>query len=70
MREKGGNRLVPGPVYMVDALQLPNKAPRGSGESLQKCVVWCCPDGTQQLFCWPILVNCLLQTVQLLTVEI
>ncbi|GFX83673.1 hypothetical protein TNCV_349371 [Trichonephila clavipes] len=26
------------------------------GESLQKCVVWHCPDGTQLLFCWPILV--------------
>ncbi|GFY36635.1 hypothetical protein TNCV_28391 [Trichonephila clavipes] len=27
MREKGGNRLVPGPDYMVDALKLPNQAP-------------------------------------------
>ncbi|GFW36357.1 uncharacterized protein TNCV_3712771 [Trichonephila clavipes] len=28
MREKGGNRLVPDPDYMVDALKLPNQAPR------------------------------------------
>ncbi|GFT46930.1 hypothetical protein TNCV_1720441 [Trichonephila clavipes] len=55
MRENGGNRLVPGPDYMVDALKLPNQAPRGSGESLKKCVAWPCPDGTQLLFCWPIL---------------
>ncbi|GFY01158.1 hypothetical protein TNCV_5076251 [Trichonephila clavipes] len=55
MREKGGNRLVPGLDYMVDALKLPNQAPRGSGESLQKCVAWRCPDGTQHIFCWPIL---------------
>ncbi|GFY15513.1 hypothetical protein TNCV_1573241 [Trichonephila clavipes] len=55
MREKGGNHLVPGPYYMVDALKFPNKAPRGSGESLQKCVAWRCPDGTQQLLCLPIL---------------
>ncbi|GFX99991.1 hypothetical protein TNCV_260271 [Trichonephila clavipes] len=55
MREKGDNRLVPGPDYMVDALKLPNQAPRGSGESLQKCVAWRCPDGAQHLFCWPIL---------------
>ncbi|GFV22825.1 hypothetical protein TNCV_4962401 [Trichonephila clavipes] len=54
MREKGGNRLVPNPDHMVDALKLPNQAPRGSGESLQKCVAWHCPDGTQLLFCWPI----------------
>ncbi|GFT47412.1 hypothetical protein TNCV_3749711 [Trichonephila clavipes] len=40
---------------MVDALKLPNQAPRGSGKSLQKCVAWRCPDGTQHLFCWPIL---------------
>ncbi|GFT33117.1 hypothetical protein TNCV_1264781 [Trichonephila clavipes] len=52
---KGGIRLVPGPDYMVDALKLANQAPRGSGESLQKCVVWRCSDGTQHLFCWPIL---------------
>ncbi|GFV21324.1 hypothetical protein TNCV_2370811 [Trichonephila clavipes] len=55
MREKGSNSLVPGPYYIVDALKLPNRAPRGSGESLQKCVAWRCPDGTQHLFCWPIL---------------
>ncbi|GFU69717.1 hypothetical protein TNCV_1221051 [Trichonephila clavipes] len=34
---------------MVDALKLPNQAPRDSGESLQKCVAWRCPDGTQHL---------------------
>ncbi|GFX91609.1 hypothetical protein TNCV_3681951 [Trichonephila clavipes] len=51
MPEKGGNRLVLGPDYMVDALKLPNLAPRVLGESLQKCVVWRCPDGTQHLFC-------------------
>ncbi|GFX50531.1 hypothetical protein TNCV_614601 [Trichonephila clavipes] len=55
MRETGGNRLVPGSYYMVDALKLPNHAFRGSDESLQKCVAWCCPNGTQHLFCWPIL---------------
>ncbi|GFV48099.1 hypothetical protein TNCV_3027831 [Trichonephila clavipes] len=30
MREKGGNRLVKGPDCMVDALKLPNQAPRVS----------------------------------------
>ncbi|GFT17904.1 hypothetical protein TNCV_4910691 [Trichonephila clavipes] len=50
-----GNRLVPGPDYMVDALKLPNQAPRASGESLLTCVAWRCPDGTQHLFCWYIL---------------
>ncbi|GFY36557.1 hypothetical protein TNCV_27621 [Trichonephila clavipes] len=55
MREKDDNRLAPGPDYMMDTLKLPNQALRGSGESLQKCVVWRCPDGTQLLFCWPIL---------------
>ncbi|GFV21310.1 hypothetical protein TNCV_4889051 [Trichonephila clavipes] len=55
MREKGGNRLVPGTDYMVDALKLFNQAPRVSGESLQTCVTWHCPDGTQHLLCWPIL---------------
>ncbi|GFY21416.1 transposable element Tc1 transposase [Trichonephila clavipes] len=49
-------KLVPGPDYTVDALKLPNEAPRGSRESLQKCVAWRCPDETQHLFCWPILV--------------
>ncbi|GFW60493.1 hypothetical protein TNCV_568411 [Trichonephila clavipes] len=39
---------------MVDALKLPNQAPRSSGKSLHKCVAWRCPDGTH-LFCWPIL---------------
>ncbi|GFX34760.1 hypothetical protein TNCV_2514761 [Trichonephila clavipes] len=55
VQEKGGNRFVPGPDYIVDALKLPNQAPRGSEESQQKCVVWRCADGTQHLFCWPIL---------------
>ncbi|GFX14354.1 hypothetical protein TNCV_1768481 [Trichonephila clavipes] len=55
MRVKGGNRLVPVPDYMVDALKLSNKAHRASGESIQTCVAWRCPDGTQRLFCWPIL---------------
>ncbi|GFW75934.1 hypothetical protein TNCV_4431121 [Trichonephila clavipes] len=40
---------------MVDALKLPNHALRVSGESLQTCVAWRCPDGTQHLFCWSIL---------------
>ncbi|GFV63318.1 uncharacterized protein TNCV_1374151 [Trichonephila clavipes] len=34
MRVKRGNRLVPGPDYMVDALKLSNQAPKVSGESL------------------------------------
>ncbi|GFU91221.1 hypothetical protein TNCV_4925511 [Trichonephila clavipes] len=55
MRKKDFNRLVPGPDYIVDALKLPNQVPRGSGESLQKCMAWRCPDGTQHLFCWSIL---------------
>ncbi|GFV15454.1 hypothetical protein TNCV_4834801 [Trichonephila clavipes] len=55
MHEKDGNRLVAGPDYMVDALKLPKQAFRVSGESLQTCVAWCCLDGTQNLFCWPIL---------------
>ncbi|GFX93330.1 hypothetical protein TNCV_151361 [Trichonephila clavipes] len=38
MREKGGNRLVPDPDYMVDALKLPNQSPRVSDESLQTCM--------------------------------
>ncbi|GFU60292.1 hypothetical protein TNCV_3404381 [Trichonephila clavipes] len=40
---------------MVDSLKLSNQAPRVSGESLQTCVIWRCPDRTQHLFCWPIL---------------
>ncbi|GFV16922.1 hypothetical protein TNCV_4365221 [Trichonephila clavipes] len=55
MQEKGGNRLVPGLDHMVDALKLPNQVSRVSGESLQTWVAWRCPDGTQHLFCWPIL---------------
>ncbi|GFW94363.1 hypothetical protein TNCV_1432981 [Trichonephila clavipes] len=55
MREKGSNRLVPGPDYMVDALKLPNQASRVSDKSLLTCVVWRYPDGTQHFFFWPIL---------------
>ncbi|GFV55615.1 hypothetical protein TNCV_1821021 [Trichonephila clavipes] len=55
IRGKGCNLLVPGPDYMVDALKLRKQAPRGHGELLQKYVFWRCPDGTQHLFCWPIL---------------
>ncbi|GFU73223.1 hypothetical protein TNCV_493481 [Trichonephila clavipes] len=55
MREKGVILLVSGPDYMVDALKLTNQAPRFSGESLQLCVAWHCPDGTQHLFCCQIL---------------
>ncbi|GFV91316.1 hypothetical protein TNCV_898331 [Trichonephila clavipes] len=55
MREKGDNCLMPGPDYTVNALKLPKQASRGSGESLKKCVAWRCPDGTQDLLCWPIL---------------
>ncbi|GFV47450.1 hypothetical protein TNCV_4831061 [Trichonephila clavipes] len=33
MRDKGGNRLVLGPNYMVDALKLPNQAPRVSASN-------------------------------------
>ncbi|GFT24148.1 hypothetical protein TNCV_2063941 [Trichonephila clavipes] len=55
MQEKGGDRLVPDPDYMMDALKLPNQGPRVSGESLQTCVAWRCPDRMQHLFCWPIL---------------
>ncbi|GFT59144.1 hypothetical protein TNCV_1542981 [Trichonephila clavipes] len=54
MREKYDNRLVPGLDYMVDALKLPNQAPRVSGESPQTCVAWRCPDEAH-FFCWPIL---------------
>ncbi|GFV68165.1 hypothetical protein TNCV_1874471 [Trichonephila clavipes] len=54
--EKDGNRLVPGPDYMVGVLKLPNQALRVSSESLQACVAWRYPDGIQYLFCWPILV--------------
>ncbi|GFV03729.1 hypothetical protein TNCV_1876771 [Trichonephila clavipes] len=38
MPEKGGNHLVPGPYYMVDALKLPNQALGVPGKSLQTCV--------------------------------
>ncbi|GFW91972.1 hypothetical protein TNCV_2152521 [Trichonephila clavipes] len=55
MREKGGNLLVPGLDCMMDALKLLNEAPGVSGESLQTCVAWRCPDGMQHLCCWRIL---------------
>ncbi|GFX93638.1 hypothetical protein TNCV_1588151 [Trichonephila clavipes] len=35
MREKCGNRLVPGPDYMVEALKLPNQSRRVSAVSGQ-----------------------------------
>ncbi|GFY12589.1 hypothetical protein TNCV_2447801 [Trichonephila clavipes] len=56
MQKKGGNRFVPSPIYMVDALNISNQAPRVSGKSLQTCVAWRCLDGTEDLLCWPILV--------------
>ncbi|GFY02829.1 hypothetical protein TNCV_3507091 [Trichonephila clavipes] len=55
MREKGNNRLVPSPDYLMDALKLSKQAARVSGESLQTCMAWSCPDRAQLLFCWPIL---------------
>ncbi|GFY33043.1 hypothetical protein TNCV_2229941 [Trichonephila clavipes] len=55
MREKGVNHLVPDPDYTVDALKFLNQAHRVSVESLQTCVAWRCSNGTQHLFCWPIL---------------
>ncbi|GFS70634.1 hypothetical protein TNCV_520421 [Trichonephila clavipes] len=54
MQDKDNNRLMPGSDYMVDALKFPNQALEVSGESLQTCVAWHCPDKTQHLFCWPI----------------
>ncbi|GFX90399.1 zinc finger MYM-type protein 1 [Trichonephila clavipes] len=57
----GDNRLVPGLDYLVDTLKLPKQAPRGSGESLQKCVAWRCvlmehnTSSVGQF--WPFLVN-------------
>ncbi|GFV05130.1 hypothetical protein TNCV_223441 [Trichonephila clavipes] len=54
MREKGGNRLVPVPDCMVDALNL-NQALRVSGESIQTCVARRSPDGQQKRCCVPIL---------------
>ncbi|GFS74474.1 hypothetical protein TNCV_458261 [Trichonephila clavipes] len=73
MREKGGNRLEPGPDYMVEALKLPKQTLRVFGESLQTCMAWCCPDGTQHLFCWPILAvsgQSLASNSPVLTIEI
>ncbi|GFV05540.1 hypothetical protein TNCV_227511 [Trichonephila clavipes] len=57
MQEKGGNRLVPGPDYIVDALKFPNQAPRVSVKSLQVCEARRCPDGTHHLFGWSILTT-------------
>ncbi|GFX94303.1 hypothetical protein TNCV_4293481 [Trichonephila clavipes] len=53
---KWGNHLVSGTDYMVNALKLPDQAPRVFSESLQTCVAWRCPDGIQHLFCWHILI--------------
>ncbi|GFU80071.1 hypothetical protein TNCV_579511 [Trichonephila clavipes] len=59
MREKKANRLVSGLDYMVDALKLPNQAPRVPRESIQTCVAWRCPGGTRHLFYWRILaISC------------
>ncbi|GFY10552.1 hypothetical protein TNCV_2193731 [Trichonephila clavipes] len=55
MRVQGGNCLVLGPDYMVDAFKSPNQAPRVSSESLQTCVSWRCPEKKQHYFCWHIL---------------
>ncbi|GFX96629.1 hypothetical protein TNCV_244161 [Trichonephila clavipes] len=55
MREQGGNRLVLGLDYTVDALKFSKEASRVSDESLQTCVDWRCPNETQHLFCWHIL---------------
>ncbi|GFU14147.1 hypothetical protein TNCV_4446971 [Trichonephila clavipes] len=55
MQEKDGNHLVPGLDYMADALKFPNQASSVSGESLQTCVAFRCPDGSQHIFCWSIL---------------
>lgn len=69
MWERGDNLLVPGPEYLVNALNLPSQAPEVSGESLLTCVVLRCPRG-RHLFFWQILANRNLQTIQLLIVEI
>ncbi|GFX75034.1 hypothetical protein TNCV_1846061 [Trichonephila clavipes] len=55
MPEEGGNCLVPCPDYMVDALKLPNQAPRVSGESLRTGVAWCGSDEAQHFFFWSIM---------------
>ncbi|GFV81980.1 hypothetical protein TNCV_3151781 [Trichonephila clavipes] len=55
MQKKVGNCLESGPNYMVDALKLSNQAFRVFDESLQTCVAWRCPDGTQHHFYWTIL---------------
>ncbi|GFV80481.1 hypothetical protein TNCV_2150151 [Trichonephila clavipes] len=73
MREKGNNGLVPSSIYMVEKLKHPNQAPSVSGELLQMCGALRCPDGTQHLFCWPILVapgQSLASKVELLIAEI
>ncbi|GFX74196.1 hypothetical protein TNCV_2912291 [Trichonephila clavipes] len=38
--KKGGDRSVPDPDYMVDALKLPNQAHKFSSESLNARVAW------------------------------
>ncbi|GFS85640.1 hypothetical protein TNCV_1082851 [Trichonephila clavipes] len=53
MREKGGNRLVPGPDYIVDALKLPNQAPRDSGESLQNPTKYAVEPSWPLVLDWP-----------------
>ncbi|GFV38379.1 hypothetical protein TNCV_4958221 [Trichonephila clavipes] len=49
MREKGDNRLVPGPDYVVD--DFPIKLLEFLASHYRRV----CPDGMQHLFCWPIL---------------
>ncbi|GFW48601.1 hypothetical protein TNCV_4241821 [Trichonephila clavipes] len=53
MGEKGGNRLVPGPDYTVDALKLPNQAPGGSGESLQNPTKYAVEPSWPSVLVWP-----------------
>ncbi|GFX00504.1 hypothetical protein TNCV_2091541 [Trichonephila clavipes] len=40
---------------MVDALKLSNQSHRVNGELLQTYMARRCHDGTQRLFCWPML---------------
>ncbi|GFW77356.1 hypothetical protein TNCV_2497511 [Trichonephila clavipes] len=66
MREKGGNRLVPGPDYMVDA-----KASQPSSQRFWRVATEVCD---LVLSRWNtisiLLANHWLQTAQLLTIEI
>ncbi|GFT49532.1 DUF1758 domain-containing protein [Trichonephila clavipes] len=57
MQEKVGNRLVPGPNYMVDALKLPNQAPRGSGESKQNPTKYSVESSRPLVLVWPLCRN-------------